>query len=372
LNPLTPPEQDAQNSERDGRSDQDARDAQFDRVEQLGTYEMLWDCKFCGTENLPAKTHRFCPNCGATQDPKTRRFPSDAEKRAVTDHVYKGADLICAACSTNNTGDAHFCRNCGAPLENAARAALLGDQVRDERAQFERDGLSAQTVAAPPARKGPPWAMIAIIGAVVLAVVGAVVAFTWQRDTRVQVVGHQWERYITIEQFAAVGDSAWCDQMPGDAYSVSSRREQRDTRRVPDGEECQVRRVDNGDGTFSERRECTTVYRDEPIYDDRCYFTVNRWTEARTLDAAGESLRDAPRWPLLQLSTCPTALLGCEREGGRTEDYTLTFQSAEGDTFTCQVPQDFWQNASIESAWSVEVGVLTGQPDCASITAPGG
>jgi len=55
---------------------------------------MLWDCEFCGTKKLLGKTHRFCPNCGAQQDPKARYFPSDEEKVAVKDHVYVGVDKI--------------------------------------------------------------------------------------------------------------------------------------------------------------------------------------------------------------------------------------------------------------------------------------
>ena len=47
------------------------------------TYEMLWNCQFCGTKKLLAKTHKHCPNCGGAQDPRWRFFPSDAEKVAV-------------------------------------------------------------------------------------------------------------------------------------------------------------------------------------------------------------------------------------------------------------------------------------------------
>ena len=86
-------------------------------------YEMQWDCKFCGTKKLLGKTHRFCPNCGAQQDPTWRYFPSDSEKVAVQDHVYVGADIICKACQSLNSGKAEFCGNCGAPLSDAARAA---------------------------------------------------------------------------------------------------------------------------------------------------------------------------------------------------------------------------------------------------------
>ena len=45
------------------------------------TYEMMWDCGFCGSSKLLGKTHRYCPGCGAAQDPSTRYFPPEEEKR---------------------------------------------------------------------------------------------------------------------------------------------------------------------------------------------------------------------------------------------------------------------------------------------------
>ena len=48
-----------------------------------GTYQMLWDCKFCGTQKLLGVTHRHCPNCGAAQDPERRYFPAEADMVAL-------------------------------------------------------------------------------------------------------------------------------------------------------------------------------------------------------------------------------------------------------------------------------------------------
>jgi hypothetical protein len=56
-------------------------DEQGRRVEDLGVYEMIWDCRFCGSSALPARSARFCPHCGAAQEPAARRFPSDEEFR---------------------------------------------------------------------------------------------------------------------------------------------------------------------------------------------------------------------------------------------------------------------------------------------------
>ncbi|MCK6577493.1 MAG: zinc ribbon domain-containing protein [Anaerolineae bacterium] len=351
-----------------------------DRIENLGTYEMIWDCKFCGTQSLPAKTHKFCPNCGAAQDARSRRFPSDDEKKAVENYVSQGADLICPACSTPNAATAKFCQQCGAPMEGAQKVETLHSQVRDQDEKFqasevrsvdnvayEKD-LRAAGVLPNAAAGGSKTGLYVLIGIGALAIIAILVAIFWRKDASAVVAGHEWERSIDIQTLSAVPGGTWCDSMPFDAYNISRSREQRSSRSIPVGEECGVRRIDNGDGTFSERRECQTVYEEEPIYDDYCSFVTNQWVYARSVEQMGESLTDAPRWPLLQLNsgTC----LGCEREGGRSESYAITLQAGD-KTYTCQVPYAFWEQADVGSAWNFKVSVITGRPDCGSLEPTG-
>ncbi len=351
------------------------------RTRQLGTYEMLWDCKFCGTKKLLGKTHRHCPNCGAPQDPDTRYFPSDDEKVAVEDHVYYGADVTCPACNTPNSAKAQFCVNCGSGLTEAARVKTLADQMRAEGEKFESSGPRssqaqeqyeadmAQAAAQETAARNQRRRTLLIAGAAValIAVVALVAAaLFWTRGATVYVSGHSWEREINIERYGPQSESAWCDSMPFDAYNVSSREEVRYYEQVPDGEECSVRRVDNGDGTYSEVEECRTKYRDEPVYDDRCYYTVDRWSYARTEAANGQGLREAPHWPSLNLRT--GTCIGCEREAGRSEKYTVHFQASDGaNKYSCDFDQATWQSFGIETRWSLEVGAITGQPKCDSL-----
>ncbi len=348
------------------------------RSEELGVYEMIWDCKFCGSTNLPAKTHKFCPNCGAAQDPASRRFPSDEDKRRVENYQPSGADVICKACGSLNAGNARFCIQCGASLEGAQAAATVADQVRGEgerfAAQAQRD-LALERHQAEMRRVGvikdeqpkPRTGLyLAIAVVAVLIVVGIIYVLTAQREATAVVTGHAWERIVYVEEFAPVPGSAWCDAVPFDAYGITSRREIRDYRQVPDGEDCQIRRVDNGDGTFREVRECVTRYRQEPIYDDRCYFTVNRWMDDRAVRAEGQALSPAPAWPAVTLNQCVTPGIGCEREGGRAENYYVLFRSDNLD-FRCAFSQSQWQSMSIESVWKLRIGSITGVPDCDSL-----
>lgn len=346
-------------------------------------YEMLWDCKFCGTKKLLGKTHRFCPNCGAAQDPNTRYFPSDAEKVAVEDHEYFGEDKICPACGALNSARAEFCVQCGSPLTAAARARRLADQARAEHEVFESSGsrdlvkeqfdAEMQRVGVQPKpgtkRGGLSPLAIGLVAVGALAVIGILVALFWKQDTTVYVTGHTWERVIQIEQYGPQPDSAWCDSLPAGAYSITRRTEQRSVRQVPDGQDCRVVRSDRGDGTFTERTECTPRYRQEPVYDERCYFTVDRWTYARDVRAHGDSLDDAPIWPDTRIQRTGTCI-GCEREGRRSETYRVSLRTGDS-TYVCDVPLERWRAMPVESTWKVAVGVITRQPDCRSLEPTG-
>ena len=347
-------------------------------------YEMLWDCKYCGTTKLLGKTHRFCPNCGASQDSDSRYFPSDAEKVAVQDHKYYGVDKTCAACSALNGALAEFCAQCGSPLSEAVLARRLDEQTRAEHETFESSGsrdLAKERFdaemrrigvqPAPDSKRGlPTWAMIGLVALVVIIVGGVLAALLWKREEAFYVTGHTWERAIEIEQYRPRYESAWCDSMPLDAYGISSEQRQRGSRQVPDGEDCRVVRSDQGDGTFVERTECTPRYRDEPIYDDYCTYSVNRWGYERAVRAQGSSLDDPLVWPQTDIRRTGTCL-GCEREGRRLETFSVTLRAGDDKTYTCAVPFDRWQTMPVESTWKMDVGVITGQPDCRSLEPTG-
>jgi hypothetical protein len=215
--------------------------------------------------------------------------------------------------------------------------------------------------AAAPGRRAWPYALAAVA---VLAAGALGAALLWKKDAAVTVVGHAWSREIAIEQLRAVPDSAWCDSVPGGAYAVSRSREQRSTRQVPDGQDCSTRDVDRGNGTFERRRECRPRYRDEPVYDQRCHFTVDRWLQARTAAASGTGLDPPPHWPPVQLSGRAGLGLGAEREGGRRETYTLTLRGAAGKEYRCTVGPARWGEMADGTQRPVKVGVLTGAVEC--------
>lgn len=343
-------------------------------------YEMLWDCQFCGATKLLGKTHRFCPNCGAPQNADARYFPPDDEKIAVEDHEYVGADKICPACDALNAASAVHCGNCGAPLDSANAVRTINDgatleadeveQLRQSRdvmgEKFQRDMKAAGVTTGEKKKKGNGlW-----IGLLLLAVVcgGIFWMFSQTRQEAVIASAHAWEREIQIEEYRTVRDGAWQNSVPSGAFNRSCSQRQSGTERIPDGQDCRTVRRDNGDGTFSERQECTTRYREEPVYSTWCDYSINRWVQTRTVRTTGTSLSNTPAWGVVQLK-CTGQQLGCEREAGRTERYEVTFtDSASAENYTCDFPQAQWQNIRLESAWEMEVRQFMGGAMCETLT----
>ena len=354
------------------------------RQHGAGTYQMLWDCRFCGTEKLLGVDHRYCPNCGAAQDPAWRYFPAEKDMIAVEEHRYVGADRVCPACSQPNSAAATYCVACGADLATgevapvqAARELGAGAASSDTKRDVVLEGFQAEMTRvkgeeaaqerAQPVVLGLTKTHLIVIGALVTVavVIGAIVyAVTYREAGTGTVHSASWERAIEIEAFAPVSDSAWRDEVPGGAYDVACRTRQRDTRRVEAGSHEECRDVDQGDGTF--RRECSTVidYRDEPVYDDYCDYTVNLWVPSRSVRAAGVSDSQAPEWPALNLSA--GSGLGAERAGDRREVYEVVLE-VDGERHTCEIPDvETWQQFAEGRTVRLEL-TLTGAVDCDSL-----
>lgn len=322
-----------------------------ERGRTAGVYEMWWDCAFCDTKGLLGKSNRFCPSCGAQQDASTRYFPPPGKETAAN-HEYDGADRECPACKTPNGAKANNCRHCGSPMDGSQDVARVADQ-----------SSNAPKVGQAGAGQGKKrWPLV--VGGVLLALLAlCLVSALWKKDVGVTVTQHSWEREIDVEVMKAVSDSAWCDAMPGDAYSISRSREQRSTRQIADGETCTTRNVDRGDGTFERKEECRTKYRDEPVYDDKCRFTVDRWRVDRTAKAHGLGTSPAPEWPPVQLSRTGS-LLGAERQGGRREKYSLALRGDDQKTYDCAVNLAKWSAVPDGHKKVIKIAVMTGSADC--------
>lgn len=346
----------------------------------LGRYQMLWDCPYCDTQKLLGLTHRHCPSCGAAQDPNRRYFPSDEDKVAVEDHPFTGRDKICPGCGAPSSAAATHCGACGSPLDEARAAALRqtqqagagGFQADSASAADKEHKAAAQAAKAPPppppAKKG--WfgkgcLMGVVVVGLALAVLCAVAAL-WKKEAALEVTAQTWERTVAIEEYGPKQESAWCDSVPAGADITDRREEKRSTNKVPDGESCTTKRVDNGDGTFSEKEDCQPKYREEPVYDEKCTYTVMKWAEKNKERASGKGSSPAPSWPAVRVDGC--ASVGCTREGARDETYRVELKDDDGDDYECTLGQAAWERFKVGSRWKGEVGVIGDSVDCGALT----
>ena len=305
-------------------------------------YEMQWDCEYCGKKQLLGQSHRFCPACGAPQNPAKRYFPAEADKVLAKDHEYAGADKTCPHCKNPVSAKMKFCAQCGGPMEGASNVKLVGE-------------AGPPAPAAPASGSGRWWKIS--LGTVLAAAAFFVFLHSYTKTAALSVSGHAWTRQIDIERFASVSESSWCDSKPMDAYRVSRHSEVRSHRDVADGQDCHTVKKDRGNGTYSESEECHTRYRSEPVYADKCSYLVDRWRKSRTADKSGSSLADEPAWPEahIQEGSC----LGCERLGAKRETYTVRF-SAAGKEYSCDLSQDKWRGFPVGSKWSGAVRLTGG------------
>ena len=233
----------------------------------------------------------------------------------------------------------------GAPLGGGAAPA--GDAFAAGRYGPDAAATPMGVAAAPPAPpKGFPTVLAIVGGLVAVLVVFVLVAIFWKREGVFEVTGHAWERNIAVERFDVGRKTAWCDERPAGGRELSRRREQRGTSQVKDGETCQTRKKDNGNGTYKEVRECQPKFRSEPVMSDRCEFEVTDWRTSRALSEKGASPQDPPRWPAVTLAR-PGSCIGCEREGPRSDKYTVKFanskgKSDSGDAVSCDLPEARW------------------------------
>jgi hypothetical protein len=335
-------------------------------------YEMLWDCKYCGQLKNLGVTHRHCPSCGAPQDASARYFPPDSEKIAVSDHPMVGADRLCGSCSEAQGAACRNCGHCGAPLEGTAEVARRADQVFQSEQLFL--GETAADARAEFAGGGPPPPVpqrSAGIGKfVVMGIVAVLLAafglfFFWKKDVEAQVTSLTWTREQAVEQYRHVTKSAWCDALPRNAKELGRSSEKRSTEKVPDGESCQTRKIDQGNGSFVEKEECSPKYRDVAVMADKCTYQALEWAETRVAKSSGTS-SETPTDPQPNLARTGDCV-GCERLGRKTATYSAKIRLSAEETDDCDLAPELWAALKVGSSVHAQVRQLTGGIDCSSV-----
>jgi hypothetical protein len=323
-----------------------------EREESQGFFEMLWDCEFCDTKGLLAKSQRYCANCGGPQNPDKRYFPPEGQAVRVDGHQFVGADRACPACKSPMGAMAKNCTQCGSPLDGSAEVRGVVDPMAQP--------VQARAKPQQPRKKRRLSPIILGVGAVLAIAIWFF--FIRAHEATVEVTGHSWKRVIAIEELNDAQDSAWRNEVPVNASALVCYDKQRTTRQVTDGEDCHMERKDKKDGTFEQVKKCSPKTRAEPVMDSWCTFNARRWRQVSELKNEGTGL--TPAWPTGGPPADTAGIyLGAKRSGKQTETLTLQFR----DHGTCDVADNIWRKYKDGQKIKVEVRSSSGDVACSSL-----
>lgn len=365
------------------------------------------ECQFCGTPCGGADNN--CMNCGAPlkDAKKVHVRPSIPESRGETgEDAQRDWDERLDRVR-RNIQEFH-----SVEARKAREAVRVDDLERAREAERLREEARHRAYAPPPPPppRQPPLddsefsegnfsyspsdstKSIAVAILIAVAFIGMILLITCRKEVEVTVEGHTWTRMIQVETYTKLHDRDWRDEIPGDADIGSCSSEIHHYDRVRDGEDCtwvpesctpgscseSCNNVDNGDGSYSvecsrtcsdpvctpAHNDCVTRYRDEPVWEDKCSYTVFRWKRSRGLPSSGHDTN--PVWSSQEIHTCTTRREGCEREGSRDGEYSVTFRF-DGKTETCSYGESFWHKLEDGKTYKASTNVFSSLL-CSSVT----
>lgn len=348
----------------------------------MAIHEGRWDCPSCQTQGLLGRD-RECNQCGAPRPEGVRFYlPKDAQpvKNPAQIAVAKaGADWICEYCGSSNRTTQSQCVECGAPQSQVTQA------VRDYRLNEvprsgERTPSQPVSISLPPVSRlqsPPPRRKLGAIGICLAIAIGIGVFLFQPISLDATVSGLSWERTVKIERLTTVTESDW--SVPTGGRILSQEEEIRRYEQVIDRYETRTRDVseqvqvgtesyvcgtrDLGNGFF-EDKTCTRaiyetrtrtetyeepIYRDEPVYDTKYTYEIDKWLPDREAVATGEE--KSAYWPEFTLETD-------EREAQRTEKYQVRFLDEKGKTYTLKMEEETWNGFAVGESRELKVNRL--------------
>lgn len=318
----------------------------------VGYIELEWTCPNCSNKNPGLK--KSCTSCGAPQ-PQSAQFELGQQRDLITNAqnvatAAKGADIYCPFCNTRNIADAQTCIQCGGDLKEGLKResgrVLSGAPPLPAGSEIKCPGcgtanpagnrlckacgaqllLATAPVLAPTALAAArgtaafrPWMALPIIA--ILSVLCFVFGYLFfHTETLMGLVQDtQWQRTIAIEAQREVTHENWLDQVPGGAKVLGCEKKYRSRQDNPEPgakEVCSTELVDQGNGSA---KVVETCYYE--VYDDYCEYAALEWQNVNKSQASGSDLQ--PYWPQVNLANA-------EREGERSETYTVTFDTKNG------------------------------------------
>lgn len=172
---------------------------------------------------------------------------------------------------------------------------------------------------------------VVIGGCVLLAavIIGVLYMLFSPKDYTIRVKNIRWDYVIQIQELKQVHEDGWSTP-PSNAYNVTSTLKKRGNKVV---------------GKDANGKDITT-----PDYDTWYEYDIDKWVNTRTVPTYG--FDKEPYWGEVTLrSTENPRRLGCEREGKRTQTYTVSGQLVHSDDMnliSIEVPEYIWKSVDIE------------------------
>jgi len=340
-----------------------------------GFIELEWTCPNCETRNKGFE--KSCVNCGAPQ-PDDVQFEAPAEKKFVSEEKAKelrerGADIHCGFCGTRNPSTAETCSQCGADLsEGVARQA--GREIDISAGKLEpvtcencgtvnpgttincqecgaalpqpaktKPPMPASVAIAEAANKGARkkfnWLLLGGIGAALaVCCVAILILFVFPSSTVEGTVADvYWQTSVPVQEIQAVEYSDERGNPPSEAYDVSCQTESQEV--------CEEQVIDQGDGSAEVVENCYTES------EQYCDYTVDEWTTVQTYTLDGHDTFPVYAQPDIS---------GDQRLGEESVEYTVFFDTQEGEKAYNPSSLSEFERYLIGSTWTLELNALGG------------
>lgn len=312
----------------------------------------FWDCNYCGNKHIRGDNDS-CPSCGHSRDADVKYYIDTNNIVEVSaDKKNDKANWICAFCGSQNEDKNTICDYCGASkADSEANYFEAQRQIKEQNASlsaaFSTPDSDSTAVKYSPMmflQKHRRTIVTALLSILVVALIGGVLAWLFTPVHREMTIdSFEWERSIGIEELRTYNESGW--SLPSDARLQYTNREIRSYNHVIDHYETKTRTVtkqritgyeeyvvgydDLGNGQFRERTATrpvyetyddtetyqVPVYRDDPVYDTKYYYEIDRWTNSRSVKTSGND--KAPYWGEVVLGQK-------ERRGSSSENYYIS------------------------------------------------
>jgi hypothetical protein len=355
--------------------------------------ETLWRCPYCLTKDIPGGVD-CCPHCAHPRPQETKFYLPDEITSYVETPIEKGPDWMCPYCNSYNPHSAILCHWCGAEKENpkdyfqileergvmpdlknpdkenpSSHATHTNNDdyepsipTYETRRSYSFDTSSDKHFETHKDTTNAYRRLFSIIGGILLGtmIVCLFIGIFIPKTKTLTIQQTAWTRSIEIEQNTLVEENDW--SLPADAVELLYTRQEihhydhvldhyetvteQKSRQVEDGYDITYTYRDLGNG-YAEREEHRTpkyrteyytetheqpVYRDEPVYRTKYYYTIWRYKYHHSVtesDYSDITHRVEPYWPEYNLSYG-------QRVGTRIEKYAITCtEGKKQKNYTC-------------------------------------